>query len=136
MLKFIAIFALALGAVFGVPSLRAKVMPTVEPVLTKLGLGDKISNPIRKRTANNEIRVLLQKLAEEIAQKKKPPSALNFQTWVRANTRLPKRGKDPWDRPYWLLHTKSGLTVGSNGPDQKRDTSDDVKITVPYSHRL
>lgn len=136
MLKFMAIFALVLGAVFGVPSLRAKVMPTIEPVLVKLGVGDKVSNPLRKRTANNEIRVLLQKLAEDIAQKKKPPSALNFQTWVRTNTRLAKRGKDPWDRPYWLVHTTNGLTVGSSGPDQTRDTSDDVKITVPYSHRL
>jgi hypothetical protein len=136
MLKFFAILALVLGAVFGVPSLRAKVMPVVEPVLVKIGLGDRISNPIKKRKANNEIRVLLQKLAEDIAQKRKPPSALGFQPWVRANTRLEKRGKDPWDKPYWLLHTKNGLTVGSSGPDQTRDTPDDVKITVPYNHRL
>ena len=132
MFKFLLFFILAVGTVFGIPALRAKVMPPLEPVLSKLGIGERLSNPIKKRTANNEIRVLLQKLAEDISEKKEPPSPLGFRGWVRANTRLEKRGLDPWGRAYWLSRSPNQLTVGSNGPDQKRDTPDDVRISVPY----
>ena len=132
MLKFFVFFALALGTVFGVPALRARVMPIIEPPLEKLGLKERVSNPIKKRTASNEIKVLLQKLNEDMNEKKPLPSSLGFRPWIRANTRLAQRGIDPWGRTYYLINTKNHITVGSNGPDQIPGNDDDVKITVPF----
>lgn len=130
-MKFLLVLILGLGVVFGVPSLRAKVMPKIEPVLTKLGLGDRLANPIKRRTAENEMRVIVQKLEEDILEKrKKLPTEKTFPQWVYANTRLAKRGVDPWGNKYYLSRLGQQMEVGSNGPDSTRNTEDDVRLPV------
>ncbi|MGQ0563068.1 MAG: hypothetical protein ACT443_14480 [Gemmatimonadota bacterium] len=133
MLKFIVGFILLLGAAFGVPSVRARITPPLMPVLEKLGpVGAKLSDPAKKWSARNEANMLIRKLAEDYAEKKELPSALRFQVWIKMNTKLGNQGLDPWGRAYWMVHTNHQLTVGSNGPDRERNTSDDVRVTVPF----
>ena len=130
-MKFLIVLIIGLGVIFGVPSLRARVMPKIEPVLTKLGIGDRLANPIKRRTAENELRVVVQKLEEGILEKrKKLPTEKTFPQWVYVNTRLSKRGVDPWGSKYYLSRVGQQMTVGSNGPDLTRDTPDDVRLPV------
>src|SRR5688500_2158295 len=132
MLKFVFFAALALGTIAGVPAVREKVMPPLAPVLEKLGLEQKVADPIKRRRADAEIRVVLHKLAEAIQEKKEVPTPVSFPRWLSSNTRFEKRGIDPWGRPYYLSDANNQLTVGSNGPDRKRQTADDVRITLPF----
>jgi hypothetical protein len=132
MLKFIIIFIFALGAIFGIPQLRAKAMPLIDPLLTKLGpVGEKISAPSKKWAARNEANILIRKLAEEYNEKKELPDPLSFQPWIRMNTKGGKKGLDPWGRPYYLMRSGNQITVGSQGPDRRRNSADDVRVTVP-----
>ncbi|MGQ0815523.1 MAG: hypothetical protein ACT4O1_13880 [Gemmatimonadota bacterium] len=134
MLKFVAIFILIVGAAFGVPAIRARIMPPLLPVFEKLGpVGDAFANPAKKWAARNESNMLIRKLAEDYAEKKQLPSALRFQVWIRLNTKMGSKGNDPWGRPYYMVHADRKLTVGSNGPDMERNTADDVRVTVPFN---
>ena len=133
MLKFILIFILLIGAVFGFPPLRNRVVPHMGPVMKLLGpFGDKISAPSKRWAAKNEMRILLRKLAEDHAEKKDLPSGLNFQSWIRANTRGGAKGLDPWGHPYYLVRAGKLITVGSQGPDRRRNTPDDIRVSVPF----
>jgi hypothetical protein len=132
MLRLVVFVALGLGTIVGVPAVRARVMPPLEPVLEKLGLERKLADPIKRRKADAEIRVVLHKLTEAIQKKQEVPDPLGFQYWLKSHTRFEKRGMDPWGRPYYLSDANNQLTVGSNGPDRKRETADDVRITLPF----
>lgn len=133
MLKFVLIFIFLTGAAFGVPAIRAKILPPLAPVLDKFGpVGDRMSAPVKKWSARNEANMLIRKLAEDYAEKKELPSPLRFQVWIRQNTKMGNKGMDPWGRPYYMIHTGGQLTVGSQGPDRTRATADDVRVTVPF----
>lgn len=130
MLKVIGIVILALGAGFGIPSVRAKLVPVFAPITNKFGgVGDKMGEPAKKWAAKNEANVLLRKLAEEQTRGKPMPTPTEFTTWVKANTKAGKKGMDPWGRPYYLIKTGGSVTVGSPGPDQTRNTPDDIRVT-------
>jgi hypothetical protein len=132
MLKIIGIVILALGAAFGIPSVREKISPVLAPVTNRFGgVGDKMGEPAKKWAAKNEANVLLRKLAQEHSMGKELPTPLNFITWVKTNTKAGKRGMDPWGRPYYLIRGATVITVGSPGPDRTRNTADDVRATAP-----
>ena len=79
MLKFVVFAALAIGTIVGVPAVRAKVMPPLEPVLEKLGLEHKVADPIKRRKADTEIRVILHQL------KRIQPALDDFNAALRMN---------------------------------------------------
>lgn len=133
MLKGIVIAIFVLGALFGIPATRAKLMPVAQPVLTKLGpVGAKISNPVKRWSAKNEETVLLRKLADQHADHKELPDALDFPSWMRTYASGTDHGLDPWGHPYYLVHEGHQITIGSQGPDRRRNTADDVRISAPY----
>ena len=134
MIKYVIIFICLIGASFYVPALRARVMPIFAPVLNHLGpVGDKLAGPSKRWAARNEANILLRKLAEEHAEHKDLPSPMNFQTWIKLNTRGGQKGLDPWNHPYYLVHNGSSVTVGSQGPDRLRNTSDDIRVSAPIN---
>ena len=77
--------------------------------------------------------MIIRRLAEHKNQNKDLPSPLSFQQWVRQHFRSSegKAGLDPWGRPYYLVLTRSQITVGSQGADRRRDTGDDIRTSVP-----
>lgn len=134
MLKFVVIGALVLGAVFGIPSLRAKLSPVIDPIVNKLGpVGGKVSEPGKRWAAKNEANVFLRRLTEDYAQGRKLPSPTSFITWVKTNTKAGKKGLDPWGSPYYFNHPQHLLVVGSRGPDKIRNTPDDIQVSAPIN---
>jgi hypothetical protein len=135
MLKFLVILILIIGAAFGIPRVREKIMPPLLPLLEKLGpVGDKLQAPVKKWAASNEAHILLRKLAADYGQNKELPSPLRFQIWIKQNTRGGKGGMDPWGRPYYMIHRAHELVVGSPGPDRIRNTADDVRASAPLGN--
>ena len=128
MWKLIGIVALAIGAGMGIPEIRAKLAPHVGRLLAPVA--EKAGDPLKKWSAKNEVKALLHKLSLEDARGRPLPSPLDFQMWVRTNTKAGKRGLDPWDRPYYLLTAPRRITVGSAGPDRKRNTRDDIRVSA------
>lgn len=133
MLKIILIGAVIIGAMFGIPPIRNRIAGPLDPFLSKLGpVGEKIQAPARRWAAKNEEMLIIRKLAEDHNQNKGVPSPLAFQGWIKRNFHGGvKEGMDPWGRPYYLIHTRQQLTVGSQGPDRLRDSSDDIRVSVP-----
>jgi hypothetical protein len=131
MWKFVIIIIFLLGAGFGIPKTRARLMPFFAPVIEKLGpVGRKITAPAKRWSAKNEETVLLQKLQDQHADHKELPTPLEFQTWMHIYTHGENRGLDPWGHPYYLIHEQHQITVGSQGPDRVRNTADDVRTSA------
>ena len=133
MFKIIFVVVVLIGAGFGIPQIRDRITPPLAPLLNRLGpIGDAVQNPTKRWAAKNEINLIIRKLAEDHNQNRGIPSPLGFHVWLRQNFRGGiNDGGDPWGRPYYLIHTSSLVTVGSQGPDRQRDTSDDVRLSVP-----
>jgi len=132
MWKVILFSIFALGTALAIPSVRQRVQPYLTPVTRKLQpVTTRLTTPTKKWQAKNEAGALLAKLSEDEAQKKELPSALEFRRWIRTRTQGEHRGNDPWGRPYYLIHESSQITVGSPGPDRKRNTPDDVRVSAP-----
>ena len=131
MLKFALIFIVLVGAAFGIPQIRRHVAPPLEPVLGPIG--KKFGDPAKKVAARNEAGMLLRKIAEEYNQNKEVPDPLRFPVWVKMNTKGSRKGADPWGKPYYMIKENRQLTIGSAGPDMKRSTSDDIRVSVPFN---
>jgi hypothetical protein len=131
--KAILIIILLIGAAFGIPAIRNRIVGPLDPILSKLGpIGEAVQTPTRRWTANQEAMLITRRIAEDHNLRKPGPSPLSFQNWVKANVRgLKADGMDPWGRPYYFIQTRQNMTVGSQGQDRLRDTEDDVRLTVP-----
>jgi hypothetical protein len=132
-MKVFLFIILLIGAAFGIPKIRNRIVGPLDPVLSKLGpIGEAVQTPTRRWSAGQEAMLITRKLGEFRNLNKPLPSPLNFQRWLHANVRgLTRDGMDPWGLPYYFIHTRQNMTVGSPGQDRKRDTEDDVRITVP-----
>lgn len=132
MLKVILFVVFALGAILSIPPLRHRVAPYFAPVTNRLKpITDKIGTPAKKWSAKNEASAFLHKLSQDDAQKKELPTPLSFPVWVRSHSKGEQRGNDPWGRPYYLISDPHQITVGSSGPDRRRDTPDDIRVSAP-----
>ena len=133
MFKILFVVIIMLGAAFGIPQIRNRIVGPLDPVLSRMGpLGDKINAPAKRWAARNEINLIIRKLAEDHNQNRGTPSPLGFQGWLKQNFRGGiNDGGDPWGRPYYLVHTANQITVGSQGADRLRNTPDDVRLSVP-----
>jgi hypothetical protein len=132
-MKTFLIVLLLIGAAFGIPPIRNRIIGPLDPVLSKLGpIGEKIATPAKRWEAGQEATLIIRRISENRQINKPVPTPLTFQGWLKANVRGLKRdGMDPWGHPYYYIHTRQNMTVGSQGQDRLRDTPDDVRITVP-----
>jgi hypothetical protein len=134
MWKYFVIFVMIFGAALGIPKTRALIMPHLTPIFDRLGpVGDRVSKPAKRWAARNEVGVLTRKLAEDFADHKELPTALEFPRWIKRNVKGGKGGLDPWGLPYYLVRSEHQITVGSGGPDRQRGSTDDIRISVPIS---
>jgi hypothetical protein len=131
MQKIVALI-LILAVIWAVPALRERIAAATMPALEKLGpAGDVLLNPMRRMSAKNKARAITRQVTIDRNEGRPAPEAQNFRNWI--TTRMPdETGLDPWGRPYWLDRRAGSLTVGSNGPDGVRNTSDDVSHTVAF----
>src|SRR5688572_22428889 len=132
-MKAFLIVLLLIGAAFGIPSIRNRIVGPLDPLLSKMGpLGEKIATPARRWQADQEEKLILRRIEEERSQHRPMPAPRTFQSWLKTNVPdLNWKGNDPWGRPYYFIHNRQITTIGSEGPDRLRDTPDDVRLTAP-----
>ena len=132
-MKALLIILLLIGAAFGIPSIRNRIVGPLDPLLSKLGpLGEKIATPARRWQVNQDHQLIFRRIAEERSLHRPMPAPRTFQSWLKTNVPgLKWGGNDPWGRPYYFIHNRQTTTVGSEGPDRVRDTSDDLRLTAP-----
>ncbi|MEX0906724.1 MAG: type II secretion system protein GspG [Gemmatimonadota bacterium] len=125
---------LVVAIIFAVPPLRARGAVLMEPVIERLGpVGDAIANPIRRYSANNKVKHVLNVIDNdrELGRRPPPKDPEAFNPWMRR--RVPEdTGLDPWGNQYWMQYGDRTVTIGSNGPDGVRGTEDDVAETAPH----
>lgn len=129
-MKKLLIAILVLAIIWAVPALRNRVVVAILPVLERLGpVGDRIADPARAFKARHQQGFYLRMLKSDETEGRALPDERTFDQWV--DRRMPQEtGIDPWGGRYWLRRRARTFTVGSDGPDKKRDTDDDVIQTV------
>jgi hypothetical protein len=133
-MKAFLIIMLLIGAAFGIPAIRNRIAGPLDPLLSKLGpIGEMVQTPTRRWTANQEAMAIAHKLTSDRANLNKPyPPPPQFYNWLKKNMRgLKNDGLDPWGNPYYFIHTRTEMTVGSHAQDGVRDTPDDVRFITP-----
>lgn len=132
-MKTFVVILLLIGAAFGIPSIRNRIVGPLDPLLSKIGpLGDKIATPARRWQADQEFKLILRRIEEERSLRRPMPAPRTFQSWLKTNVpALERQGNDPWGRPYYFIHNRQTTTIGSEGPDRIRDTPDDVRRSAP-----
>jgi hypothetical protein len=133
MLKLAAVVLVGFGFLMAHEPTRARMAKGVAPVLERLGPAGKVAmRPIDRFTAHSEVDFLADqvKMARELGRE--APTENNFQDWVARRTQTRAAGNDPWGAPYYFHRGVSTFTIGSMGPDGKRNTPDDVTVTGPF----
>lgn len=122
--KIVLYTLIAAGAAYSVPSVRDKADPKIGQAWSHVTPHLRfITDPIRRNLAEREMSVIVGRLQEDHRSGRPLPDD-SFQAWVRGATTV---GRDPWQNAYYLVTNDDGkVYVGSNGPDGKRGTADDV----------
>jgi len=130
-MKKILIAVILLAFIWAIPSVRTKVGAKAVPVLERLGpVGAALLNPTRRYATQNEV-VGIARLIKDDQQEGRPLPVDNFTEWLRRRI-VHEDGKDVWGNPFWIRLTGITVQVGSNGPDGKRGTPDDVTHTTKF----
>ena len=131
MRKFLIILVI-LAVAWAIPAVRGRIGVALLPVAEKLGpVGDFIATPARRFSAKNDQTNIARIISTDFNEGRPVPTAQTFQVWLKR--RAPQVDpKDPWGNLYWMARGRGELTVGSNGADGRKDTSDDVKHSIPF----
>ncbi|HSJ24642.1 MAG TPA: type II secretion system protein GspG [Longimicrobiales bacterium] len=123
---------LLLAILWALPGARARISAAALPALDRLGpAGEVIGEPMRRAVARSRAARILRVMASDYANGQALPQEQAFRQWLE--TRLPDVDPaDPWGNAYWYQRTRDMLTVGSNGPDGRRGTDDDITHGLPY----
>lgn len=133
MFKFILIMLFVIGTVTTVPPVRNRVLPALEPLIVKLGpIGEKMITPVRKYQAQTGATNALRELSQQRTQGREIPNVRTFSSWLQRAMRNDSAAFDPWGERYYLRTARGTVSVGSPGPDRKKETSDDIIVTVPW----
>lgn len=135
MKKLFLVLVVLGGATLTVPELRAWARPHLEPAF-----GDvmdwwaerlhPVVDPALRWSATNELRTVLRSLQETSQMGQPLPDPPRFHVYVMQKHLSGRGGNDPWGTPYYLVVTQDSLIGGSAGPDRKRGTADDVRVSV------
>jgi hypothetical protein len=129
-MKFVITIIVILALVWALPPVRERVSTRAVPMLERLGpAGGALLSPARRMAARSQATSFARTLSRDSKEGLPLPNEQGFHNWLRQ--RLPdETGLDPWGNPYWMQRRNVSVTVGSNGPDGRRGTSDDVTHTV------
>jgi hypothetical protein len=134
MLKLVLVLLVAIGFATAHPPTRERIAHTAAPALEKLGpVGRFLLRPMHKVTAHNEVDFLINQVELARIMGREIPTETSFQNWIKARVKTSAgvrvTGKDPWGAPYYLSRSQTAITIGSNGPDGKRNTPDDIRLS-------
>jgi hypothetical protein len=132
-MKKIIIAVVVLAIIWAIPEVRSRVSATAVPFLERLGpVGTALLTPARRSATHHEV-VEIARLIKADQQEGKPLPGENvdFTEWLRRRI-VREDGKDVWGRPFWIYLTGVTVRVGSDGPDGKRGTQDDVTHTSKF----
>jgi hypothetical protein len=130
-MKKIFIVVVLIAIIFAVPQLRSRVGATALPLLERLGpVGMALITPARRSATHHEV-VEIARLIKADHEEGRPMPDENFTEWLRRRI-VREDGIDVWGNPFWIRLTGITVQVGSNGPDGKRGTRDDVTHTTKF----
>jgi hypothetical protein len=130
MFKFIIITLIVVGSVTSVPPIRQRVLP---PLARALGpTGERMMTPFKKWEAKTDCEDLMRELRATNTAGRAIPEPKGFTAWAQFVMREPTAGIDPWGSRYYYKLIRNQMTVGSPGPDLKRETIDDITVTAPW----
>lgn len=133
MAKNIFIVLVLIGFAWAWEPTRVRMIVAAKPVLERMGpFGEKAITPIQRYNTQTEISFITDQISLAKTEGRDVPDARSFQRWMQKRIVTKNQGRDPWNRPYYLVHVGSLLTVGSVGEDGKRGTDDDIKKSVPF----
>jgi hypothetical protein len=130
MTKMLIIAAVVLAALFTAPATRVHMLLLAHPVLEKLGpFGERLATPAKVYATKNDVSNLIRLLAIERNDRRRLPNERDFAAWAKRHAG--DDAIDHWGHPYWIRKLGAdSLIVGSNGPDGKRRTADDIQQTM------
>lgn len=119
MFKVILVLAAALGAALYFPTSRAFLAERAAPVV----------NPWLIRSTENE----LQKIGAEMRRLQinnlgRIPDRRGLTAWIERHY-AGDASSDPWGSPYEMRETRREIILFSLGPDRRRDTADDIRVS-------
>lgn len=130
MIKTLIIVLAILAALWAAPPARARMILVAQPALERLGpFGERLITPAKVYATKNDLSALVRLVAIERNEMRPIPSQHDFGAWAKR-----KWGEDPidrWGSPYWIRQTRDDVVLGSNGPDTKRGTQDDIQQSLP-----
>ena len=130
MIKTFIIAIAILAALWTAPPARARMLLIAQPALEKLGpVGERLLTPAKVYATKNDLSALVRLVAIERNEMRPVPAQHEFGAWAKR-----KWGEDPidrWGNAYWIRNAQGNVVLGSNGPDGKRGTADDIQAPLP-----
>jgi hypothetical protein len=112
--KLFFIVLVILGAVIAIPASRDRIADYVNPVV----------DGFRAKMVPSRLEVMADQLDVRIQRGQGLPG--NFEGWLRRDfSAVPV---DPWGNVWYLDVGRRGYTVGSMGPDGRKNTDDDITV--------
>jgi hypothetical protein len=132
-MKKIGIVIVVIALIFAIPTVRSRVGAAALPWIERLGpAGAMLLNPMRRSATHHEVVEIARLMkADKEEGRRLPGEGENFTEWLQRRI-VREDGRDVWGNPFWLRMTGLVVQVGSNGPDGKRGTSDDVTHTTKF----
>lgn len=123
MFKIILIVLVVVGAIITIPALHSRAGIMLGPVEDKLAPHMTFAtDPMKKvRTSDKESNILGM-LKQDHIQGRKSPEPEDFPQWLKDRQVEP----DGWGNRYYLFQKNDSIFIGSNGPDGKKNTPDDL----------
>jgi hypothetical protein len=131
-MRKVIIAVVVLALIWAIPGARTHLVASAHPALERMGpAAEFMIRPARREAAKKQMNAILRVAAGDLGEGREVPADRRFQAWV--TQRMPElSGSDPWGNHYWLTRAGMALTVGSNGPDGRRGTEDDLSQTVTF----
>jgi hypothetical protein len=133
MIKKIIIVVVVIALIFAIPDVRSRVSTRAVPLLERLGpIGAMLLTPARRSATHHEVVEIARLIsADQQEGRPLPGDNENFTEWLQRRI-VREDGKDVWGNPFWIRMTGVTVRVGSDGPDGKRGTGDDVTHTSKF----
>jgi hypothetical protein len=115
MIKKLFFFALlVLGVTMAVPAGRARMVAAAKPYLDRA----------KTKMVPSRLQAMADQLAVRVGRGEGYPN--NWPGWLeRDYAGVPE---DPWGNLYYLKQNRTGFVVGSNGPDGRQGSADDLTV--------
>jgi hypothetical protein len=137
-MKKLLLMLAVVWAAAGVPAVRDRIEPLVEPIayplldLADAGV-DRVKGPMRRWSAESKAKSIATYMVRYFPRNVGLPQPHEFTGWLqrhysRANQDV---AVDPWGSYFYLIPDQDNIIVGSAGPDGRPRTADDIIVSIP-----